>query len=142
MKKIVAIVLLIVATLMSGMFIWGFIDNQNKESMSEESKGTAQNEQPPQTSSSKDSSNMPQSGKVISATELSKHNKSNDCWVAIRGNVYDVTSYLDEHPGGADLILSYCGRDATAPFNNKGGEGKHSSKAEALLNNYLVGTFN
>jgi cytochrome b involved in lipid metabolism len=80
--------------------------------------------------------------KTISTTELSKHSKSSDCWVAISGNVYDVTSYLDEHPGGADLILTYCGKDATSAYNNKGGEGKHSSSADALLAEYQLGKLN
>jgi cytochrome b involved in lipid metabolism len=35
------------------------------------------------------------------------------CWVIIKGLVYDVTNFLDEHPGGAGIILKYGGKDAT-----------------------------
>lgn len=34
----------------------------------------------------------------------------------IRGNVYDLSSYLDTHPGGPRIILKYAGRDATEEF--------------------------
>ncbi len=136
MKKSVAIIFVIVAILMSGMLAWGFIDAQKKESAVENKK---QNES---TTTETTEEVTQQEPKSISLSELSKHNKSNDCWVAIRGNVYDVTSYLDEHPGGADLILNFCGEDATSAYNNKGGEGRHSANADSILNTYLLGSLN
>ncbi len=139
MKKVVAVVLIIVAVLMSGMFVWGFIDSQNKEKAVEE-KIDEKPDQNTQQQSTEEEVIIDE--KAISTAELSKHNKSSDCWVAIRGNVYDVTSYLDEHPGGADLILTYCGKDATSAYNNKGGEGRHSSNADALLSEYQLGKLN
>lgn len=41
-------------------------------------------------------------GRLITVTmeELSKHNSRNDAWIAIRGVVYNVTRYMDFHPGG------------------------------------------
>jgi cytochrome b involved in lipid metabolism len=38
--------------------------------------------------------------KLISMQEVAKHNKMNDCWVAIHGKVYNVSDFLPEHPGG------------------------------------------
>jgi cytochrome b involved in lipid metabolism len=136
MKKAVAIVFVIVAVLMSGMLVWGFIDAQKKESDVE----NIVQDVPTTTENSEEITQ--QEVKSINLSELSKHNKSNDCWVAIRGNVYDVSSYLDEHPGGADLILNYCGEDATSAYNNKGGEGRHSANADSILNTYLLGNLN
>lgn len=36
--------------------------------------------------------------------EVSQHSSEGDCWLVIRGKVYDVTKYVDLHPGG-DIIL-------------------------------------
>jgi len=49
--------------------------------------------------------------------EVAKHNKEDDCWVIVNGQVLDVTSFLSEHPGGKKAILLYAGRDATEEFN-------------------------
>ncbi|KDN45165.1 hypothetical protein RSAG8_05080, partial [Rhizoctonia solani AG-8 WAC10335] len=51
------------------------------------------------------------------AEEVAKHNKKDDCWVIIDGQVLDVTNFLADHPGGEKAILLYAGRDATEEFN-------------------------
>jgi L-lactate dehydrogenase (cytochrome) len=38
---------------------------------------------------------------VISGEELRKHRTPQDCWIAVHSKVYDVTEFLEEHPGGA-----------------------------------------
>ncbi|KAG8757727.1 hypothetical protein FRC12_010227 [Ceratobasidium sp. 428] len=53
----------------------------------------------------------------FTAEEVAKHNKKDDCWVIIDGQVLDVTNFLPEHPGGEKAILLYAGRDATEEFN-------------------------
>ncbi|GMF98199.1 unnamed protein product [[Candida] boidinii] len=57
--------------------------------------------------------------KLISPEELSKHNKVEDCWIAIDGKVYDVTSFLETHPGGVARIIKYAGTDATKAFRKQ-----------------------
>jgi cytochrome b involved in lipid metabolism len=52
--------------------------------------------------------------KIFTLEEVSRH--KNDAWVVIQGSVYDVSSFLDEHPGGRDYILDNSGRDATDIF--------------------------
>lgn len=58
-------------------------------------------------------------GKLISVSrsELAKHNKKNDAWLAIRGTVYNVTQYMDFHPGGVDELVRGIGMDATKLFS-------------------------
>ncbi|KAI1311609.1 hypothetical protein EDD11_003349 [Mortierella claussenii] len=53
----------------------------------------------------------------ISAAEVAKHNKPDDCWVIVNGQVLDVTKFLPDHPGGKKAILIFAGRDATEEFN-------------------------
>ncbi|MFS7929800.1 putative cytochrome b5-like heme/steroid binding domain, cytochrome b5, heme-binding protein [Helianthus anomalus] len=38
--------------------------------------------------------------------DVSKHNKTDDCWVIISGKVYNVTQFMEEHPGGSEVILA------------------------------------
>lgn len=54
--------------------------------------------------------------KPITATEIAKHNAEDDCWVSIDGNVYDVTDFLPDHPGGKRAITIYAGKDCTEQF--------------------------
>ncbi|KAH9040827.1 Flavocytochrome c [Lactarius hengduanensis] len=49
--------------------------------------------------------------------EVAKHNKKDDIWVVVDGQVLDVTKFLPDHPGGEKAILLYAGRDATEEFN-------------------------
>ncbi len=46
---------------------------------------------------------------LISITALAQHNSASDCWIAYKGKVYDMTSYLGRHPGGTNAIARYCG---------------------------------
>ncbi|KAF9875135.1 hypothetical protein CkaCkLH20_07401 [Colletotrichum karsti] len=55
---------------------------------------------------------------VVSGTELAKNNTKDSCWVVIHGQVWDVTDFLDEHPGGARLIFKCAGRDATEDYDS------------------------
>lgn len=54
---------------------------------------------------------------------VATHNNASSCWTAINGNVYDVTAWINQHPGGSQPILSLCGTDGSAAFNAQhGGE--------------------
>lgn len=49
--------------------------------------------------------------------EVKRHNKKDDCWIVVNGEVLDATSFLNDHPGGAKAILLYAGKDASEEFN-------------------------
>jgi cytochrome b involved in lipid metabolism len=72
---------------------------------------------------------------IFTLDEVSYHDTPNDCWMIIYDRVYDVTSFLSEHPGGDEIMLEYAGRDATLAFRSVG----HSSMAETLLKPFLMG---
>merc|ERR1712187_952337 len=52
-----------------------------------------------------------------SMEEVAKHTSKTDCWVVVSGQVLNVTKFLGEHPGGALVILTFAGKDATEEFN-------------------------
>ncbi|VUC27062.1 unnamed protein product [Clonostachys rosea] len=54
--------------------------------------------------------------KEFTMEEVSKHNRKDDLWVAIKGVVMDLSDWLEEHPGGAQALLNFMGRDATEEF--------------------------
>ena len=61
----------------------------------------------------------------ISAEEVALHKSDENCWIVLNGKVYDVTDYLEEHPGGVGKIMEQAGGDATKAFN----DAKHSMDA-------------
>ncbi|NXW70440.1 CYB5B protein, partial [Hirundo rustica] len=67
--------------------------------------------------------------------EVAKRNSSREAWLVIHGRVYDVTRFLEEHPGGEEVLLEQAGRDATESFEDVG----HSSDAREMLKQYYIG---
>jgi cytochrome b involved in lipid metabolism len=71
----------------------------------------------------------------ITKEELSKHNTARDLWLAIHNKVYDVTKFVEEHPGGEEVLLEQAGNYATEPFEDVG----HSTDARELIKQYEIG---
>lgn len=53
----------------------------------------------------------------VTKTELKQHKSQEDCWTCINGKVYNVTPYVDFHPGGVEEIMKCAGKDGTSLFN-------------------------
>lgn len=72
---------------------------------------------------------------VFALEEVKNHSKEEDCWLVIDGFVYDVTKFLDEHPGGFDIILQNTGTRRALPrgkllLSTTGGNGAHRAVAK------------
>ncbi|KAF3391513.1 NADH-cytochrome b5 reductase 1 [Penicillium rolfsii] len=74
--------------------------------------------------------------KEYTAADLALHKTKTDLWIAVHGKVYDVTNYVRDHPGGADVLCDVAGTDATAAYEDVG----HSEDADEILKTYLIGT--
>ncbi|KAK1674136.1 cytochrome b5-like heme/steroid binding domain-containing protein, partial [Colletotrichum godetiae] len=72
---------------------------------------------------------------ALSRSDLSKHHEVDDLWVAIRGKVYNVTSYADDHPGGIEVLKDVAGSDGTESFEYV----SHSEDAYNTLEKFQVG---
>jgi cytochrome b involved in lipid metabolism len=79
--------------------------------------------------------------RVISLEELAKHSRPDDCWMAIRGGVYDVSRYLPDHPSRPGIIEPWCGKEATQAYETKTKGRKHSDAADRMLPDYRIETF-
>lgn len=63
--------------------------------------------------------------------EVATHNSQQSCWTVIAGSVYDLTTWIGRHPGGSRAILSLCGTDGTAAFNQQHGSNQEAQQALA-----------
>lgn len=77
---------------------------------------------------------------LMSAAEVAKHNTQDDCWVTLfNRKVYDISSFFHEHPGGADVMLPYAGKDVTAIMADAVSHVHSESAYEMLDEDMLVG---
>lgn len=67
--------------------------------------------------------------------EVNKHNDGKSCWIVLHDKVYDVTKFLEEHPGGEEVLLELAGKHATEQFEDVG----HSEDARELMVEYEIG---
>nr|ABA54492.1 cytochrome b5 type 56 [Crepis alpina] len=73
--------------------------------------------------------------KTFVFADVSRHDKVDDCWLIISGKVYDVTTFLDDHPGGQEPMLAAACKDATKDFEDIG----HSDDAKEMMKKYEIG---
>lgn len=71
----------------------------------------------------------------VNRDEVKKHKVQNDCWTIINNKVFNITPYVNFHPGGVDEIMKCAGRDGTALFN------KYHSwvNVDRMLENCFIG---
>ncbi|KAM9302019.1 cytochrome b5 type B [Gastrophryne carolinensis] len=67
--------------------------------------------------------------------EVNKRNSAKELWLVIHGKVYDITRFVEEHPGGEEVLFEQAGSDATESFEDVG----HSIDARDMLKQYYIG---
>ncbi|MBO0596286.1 cytochrome b5 domain-containing protein [Nesterenkonia sp. E16_7] len=77
------------------------------------------------------------SGEALTLDQVEENNSPDSCWAVMNDTVYDLTDWIEDHPGGADRIEGLCGTDATEAF-----EGQHggSEGPEEQLTEFEIGT--
>jgi cytochrome b involved in lipid metabolism len=75
--------------------------------------------------------------KTYTSAQVASHNSGASCWGVVSKSVYDLTSYVSSHPGGASAISALCGKDATSAFT--GQHGGQSSPTNVLAS-FKLGT--
>ena len=78
----------------------------------------------------------PETGlEIYSLEDVGAHCFPWDAWIVVYDKVYDVTEYMNRHPGSEEVMLEYVGYDATVAFRGVG----HSQAAFRVLDRYCVG---
>lgn len=73
--------------------------------------------------------------KAYTREEVQKHRSADDCWLVIDSKVYNVTPYIEEHPGG-NAILKHAGGDASAGFHGP----QHPPRVFDLIDDFHIGS--
>jgi cytochrome b involved in lipid metabolism len=71
----------------------------------------------------------------FSLKEVATHCTIESCWMVICDKVYDLTDFIEYHPGGYEICMEYAGSDATNAFNEK----PHTIDAVDMLEKYYIG---
>ena len=76
------------------------------------------------------------SGPTFTLAEVKKNNNDKNCWTIVDENVYNLTAWINSHPGGSNAILSLCGVDGTSAFKSQ-----HTGRAGPIsqLDSYKIG---
>jgi 4-hydroxysphinganine ceramide fatty acyl 2-hydroxylase len=76
--------------------------------------------------------------KVFTPEDVARHTRPGDVWVTRKGKVYQVSAFVEDHPGGDDLILKYAGKDVEAIMDDPD-EHSHSDSAYDILDQFQIG---
>ena len=77
------------------------------------------------------------SGTTYTMAQVATHRDAISCWTIIDGNVYDLTKWIPQHPGGEQAILSICGIDGSAAFHGQHNDAKRQAD---ILATFKIGT--
>lgn len=72
-------------------------------------------------------------------SDVAMHSTASSCWTIVNGSVYDVTNWINKHPGGSRAIMGMCGKDASSAFDNQHGG---QARPESELANFKIGILN
>ncbi len=76
--------------------------------------------------------------KTYTLREVATHSNSASCWTIVNSNVYNLTNWINQHPGGPEAILGICGKDATLAFEAQHGGQR---RPETELAKYKIGAY-
>lgn len=123
------IYLIIGVAIIGGIYFWstGNITSKSITATSTPSVSTS-------TLESSNASTTPEAS--FSIDEVKSHKDATSCYSVINGNVYDLTNWINKHPGGPAKILLLCGRDGSSLFNTQHGT---SGRPNSILATFKIG---
>jgi len=112
--EVIIIISLVILLALGALFVIPKSQNKGKSKGTDSGDGTA--------------------SKNYTKEEISKHNTRKDCWIIVKDKVYDVTPYVEEHPGG-DAILNNAGGDSTEGFFGP----QHGTRVFDIIEDFCIG---
>ena len=118
MNKTSSIVGIVVVIVAAGTVLVQHAGQQNRISQNYTMPPTASDAAAVQSQNQPVSENgIAQAASTYTMAQIAGHNDDKSCWTTIDGGVYDLTSWISQHPGGPEAILSICGIDGSAAFD-------------------------
>uniref|UniRef100_A0A8C3S6L8 Cytochrome b5 n=1 Tax=Chelydra serpentina TaxID=8475 RepID=A0A8C3S6L8_CHESE len=74
-------------------------------------------------------------GRYYRLEEIQAHKHSQSTWILLHHRIYDLTKFLEQHPGGEEVLREQAGGDATESFEDVG----HSTDARTLSETFIIG---
>ncbi len=135
MKKLPLIIISLI--LVIGVSIIVFINLPEDKSIDNNIQTNSINNEPSTLQPNDNNKTQSNSDELTQFTleEVATHNTRDDCYLVIRNNVYDVSNFIDSHPGGVQRISEQCGQEVSGLFAQI-----HSNRAWDLLVDYKIGT--
>lgn len=95
-----------------------------------------ENQTPPEVPTENGPATTDSGMKEITLAEVQAANNTEKCWAIVNGNVYDLTTWMGQHPGGKQAIKQICGKDGSTVFNRQHGG---QAQAEKALASFQIG---
>jgi len=92
-----------------------------RETLASQSPSPTSSSPLPAPSKTVSASPTPPSSDGYTMAQVRTNNSATSCWAVINGSVYNLTTWINSHPGGSGAIISLCGTDATSAFTSKHG---------------------
>ncbi len=137
MKHIILGIIAALLIIGAGAYVLGSSTNSTTTQTASVATGTSSNNTSTGTGTTGSSAATATNSGAYTLAQVATHGSQASCWTAINGKVYDVTTWISQHPGGQQAILSLCGKDGSAAFNGQhGGQARPASE----LATFLIGT--
>ncbi|KAJ7784905.1 oxidoreductase [Mycena maculata] len=77
---------------------------------------------------------------IYTSQVVAAHNSPANCWLSRHRRVYNISSFINDHPGGSDILAKYAGQDVTEVMSDGAGEHhEHCEAAYNMMEAYLIG---
>lgn len=128
------LIIVLVILLGGGLWVWKTLDTYTPSTYVQETKES--DGSTTVTTVNTDTGTSTPGAPSFTLAQIAAHKDATSCYTAISGKVYDLTAWVNLHPGGKAAILSICGIDGTQAFMNQ----HHGAKRQMdILARYYIG---